>query len=78
MFRSVEKMTNTELIFLLRNSFLLGFSIGSIGTLCMLLSVIGKQKNMLIFTSTTVITLLLVLVLSIIYRRISSELARRI
>ena len=77
MFRSVENMSTGELIFLLRKAFLLGFSIGAIGILCLLLSAFRKE-NILIVGAAAIIPLLLVLFMNTIYGRISSELARRV
>ncbi len=77
MFRSVENMSTGELVFFLRKSFLLGFSVGAIGILCLLLSALRKE-NILIVGSAAIIPLLLVLFLNKLCGQISTELARRI
>jgi hypothetical protein len=77
MFRSFENLSTAELINLLRKSFILGFSIGAIGILCLLLSAFRKE-NILIVGAAALIPLLLVLFMNNIYGRISSELTRRV
>ena len=77
MFRSVKSMSTSELVFLLRNSFIFGFSIGAIGIMCLLLAALRKE-NLLIVMSAATIPLLLGLFLNILYRRVTLELSRRI
>jgi hypothetical protein len=78
MFRSVESMSTRELIFLLNKSFILGFSLGSIGLMCFFLFAFQKEENLLIIGATAILPLLLALFINVLYRRILSELSRRL
>ncbi|HRH17834.1 MAG TPA: hypothetical protein PKV17_07045 [Aquabacterium sp.] len=77
MIRSVENMSNRELISLTRKSFILGFSLGVIGILCFFAIVFKHPENPLA-AGVMAIPLLLALLINVMYRKILNELSSRL
>lgn len=77
MIRSVENMSNRELISLTRKSFILGFSLGAVGFLCSFMFAFQNQDHPLA-AGVMAIPLLIALLISVMYRKILNELSSRL
>lgn len=78
MLRSFESMSSRELIFLVNKAFMLGFSLGTIGLIGFFILALQKEQNPLSIGAAATIPLLLALLINVLFRRINSELSRRL
>lgn len=78
MLRSVESMSNRELVFLAKGAFILGFSLGAIGLICFFIFALQKEANPLALGATAIVPLFLALLMNMLYRRILGEVSRRL